>query len=881
VKEVVTMGLWISRCALFFVGLAVLGQAPGRAQSLHWDPRFAAPGGTNGRVEACAVFDDGSGPALFIGGSFTQAGNVYTVNVAKLGPQGWEPVGEGVGVPGQTVTSLKVFDDGSGPKLYAAGNISPPPGSYFSKVMCWDGSQWTVVGSACPTGRFILEVYDDGSGPALYAGGSSINMGTMFSSIARWNGSTWTPLPGLPINIAVSSMLTWNDGTGSKLHVGFGQNVGPAPITRWDGSTWSPMAGSLGPVVSMCVFDDGTGPTLYEGGNFTGCVMRWNGSTWTQVGSGLLVMQYVHLATFDDGSGAALYVGNGPRLKRLVSGSWSQVGGVFDNWISSLFAGDAGYGPRLFVGGLFTRYGSSFVSQFCEWDGSSIHTPGPAPGWGVQGSVEGFVARTEAGIPTLYAGGQFSVIGGQSCSGLGRYQQGQWTVLPPGGSSGEAMLFFDEGSGPVLMAAGDGGLARWDGSAWSQVGSGVNGVGHALAEYDPGTGPALYVGGEFAVAGGILSPNIASWSGTNWSAAGIGVDGQVYALAVYDYGTGPRLYVTGTFVNAGGVPASRIASWDGTSWHTLGSGLDNHGFALKVFDDGSGPELYVGGFFTHAGGQTVNGIAKWNGTTFAPVGSGFAGSGFTPGVRALAAFDDGAGPALYAGGQFTSAGGHPASGLARWNGSTWSALGGGTDGFVNALLPFDDSSAGGSVLMVGGMFGHAGLLDSTSIAEWHAGLATVSAFCVGDGSAGRCPCYNAGQPGRGCENSYWTGGAQLSASGSPVPDTLVLQAAGMLPSVSALAIQGDALLYEPVFYGDGLRCAGGHLRRLYVGQAVGGALAVPGPSDPSISQRSAALGDPLLPGSVRTYQVVYRDTDPAFCAQGGTLNITNALRVVW
>lgn len=860
--------------------LVFLGQVPGRAQSLHWDSRFGSPGGTDGRVYAAAIFDDGSGPALFIGGSFTQAGNVHTLNVAKLGPQGWEQVGAGLGVPGQSVRSLKVFDDGSGPKLYAAGNISPPPGSFFSKVMRWDGSQWTVVGSACPTGRLTLEVYDDGSGPALYAGGSYINMGSMFSSIARWNGSTWTPLPGLLANVYTTSLLTWNDGTGSRLHVGYGTNVTPG-ITRWDGSTWSPMIGSVGPVLSLSVFDDGTGPTLYEGGTFTGGVQRWNGSTWTQVGSGLFITDFLQLATFDDGSGESLYVCAGPQLKRLVGGSWSPVGGAFNDWISFLFAGDAGFGPRLFVGGFFIQNGTTYVSRFCEWDGSSFHPPGPAPGLGVQGRVEGFVARTEAGIPTLYAGGAFSVAGSQPCPGLARFQQGQWTALPPGGSSGEAMLLFDEGSGPVLMAAGDGGLARWNGSAWSPVGSGLDGVGHALAQYDPGTGPALYVGGAFAVAGGILSPNIASWSGTNWSAAGIGVDGEVHALAVYDFGTGPRLYATGTFVNAGGLPASRIASWNGTSWQTLGSGLNNHGYALKVFDDGSGPALFVGGFFTQAGGQTVNGIAKWNGTSFAPVGSGFAGAGYTPGVRALAAFDDGAGPALYAGGQFVSAGGHPASGVARWNGSSWSALGGGTDGFVDALLPFDDSTAGGPVLMVGGLFGHASLLDSAGIAEWHGGLGTISSFCVGDGSAGRCPCYNAGLPGRGCENSNWTGGARLDASGNPTPDTLVLHASGLLPSVSTLAIQGSALLYEPVFYGDGLRCAGGTLRRLYVGQAVGGAYDAPGPGAPTISQRSAALGDPLLPGSVRTYQIVYRDPDPLFCTQGANLNITNALRVVW
>jgi hypothetical protein len=43
---------------------------------------------------------------------------------------------------------------------------------------------------------------------------------------------------------------------------------------------------------------------------------------------------------------------------------------------------------------------------------------------------------------------------------------------------------------------------------------------------------------------------------------------------------------------------------------------------------------------------------------------------------------------LYAGGLFTQAGGIPANNIARWNGSSWSVLGGsdnGTDGYVKTL----------------------------------------------------------------------------------------------------------------------------------------------------------------------------------------------------
>ena len=49
-------------------------------------------------------------------------------------------------------------------------------------------------------------------------------------------------------------------------------------------------------------------------------------------------------------------------------------------------------------------------------------------------------------------------------------------------------------------------------------------------------------------------------------------------------------------------------------------------------------------------------------------------------VRALVVFDDGSGEALYAAGDFTAAGDAPADRVARWDGSTWRALGAGING---------------------------------------------------------------------------------------------------------------------------------------------------------------------------------------------------------
>ena len=80
--------------------------------------------------------------------------------------------------------------------------------------------------------------------------------------------------------------------------------------------------------------------------------------------------------------------------------------------------------------------------------------------------------------------------------------------------------------------------------------------------------------------------------------------------------------------------------------------------------------------------------------------------------------------------------------------------------------------------------------------------------------------------------------------------------------------------------GDGVLCLGGQITRLYLKTAVAGTVHVPEAGDLSISQRSAALGDPLTTGAVRYYQVWYRDGGAGFCTPGVS-NITNGLRVVW
>lgn len=103
------------------------------------------------------------------------------------------------------------------------------------------------------------------------------------------------------------------------------------------------------------------------------------------------------------------------------------------------------------------------------------------------------------------------------------------------------------------------------GNGWAGLDAQVN----ATVVYDDGTGPAVYVGGHFTVAGEVIANKIARWDGTNWSPVSSGMDGSVHALTVYN----GELIAGGNFITAGGIPANHIARWDGTSWSPLGSGM--------------------------------------------------------------------------------------------------------------------------------------------------------------------------------------------------------------------------------------------------------------------------------------------------------------------
>ncbi len=157
----------------------------------------------------------------------------------------------------------------------------------------------------------------------------------------------------------------------------------------------------------------------------------------------------------------------------------------------------------------------------------------------------------------------------------------------------------------------------------------------------------------------------------------------------------------------------------------------------------NGSDIYVGGELTTAGGNTANYIAKWDGTKWDSLGGG---TNFL--VWALAFIETD----LYVGGSFTTAGGVTVNGIAKWDGTNWSALGSGVTGSVYAL------AVNGTDLYVGGSFTTAGGVPANGIAKWDG----TNWFALGSGMD--MAVYTLATIG----STVYAGGPFTTAGGTPV-----------------------------------------------------------------------------------------------------------------
>lgn len=349
-----------------------------------------------------------------------------------------------------------------------------------------------------------------------------------------------------------------------------------------------------GLVAGLVRHDFGDGPALYAGGSFTAIggvpaarIARLGAGGWSALGSGLSNAECYALGSFQGSLYAAGYfdvAGGVPgtaKLARWDGRQWHSIGAqleLFSNQLWGLTTWDAGAGENLYIAGNFQNIGGTGASYIARYDGTSFHALGTTP---IAGNVPLIVftshVHDDGSGEALYIGGRFTSVDGVPASRI----------------------------------------ARWNGTSWSSVGSGVTGSGVApsintMVTFDDGTGPALYVGGQaFTTAGGLPANRVAKWDGTQWSAVGDGfANGIVWKLAVFNDGDGDRLYAFGTFTASGATPLNRIARWNGTAWEPFAS-ANNTAFNAIVLPDAEGDRLLVSGQFTDLNGSPANRLAEY------------------------------------------------------------------------------------------------------------------------------------------------------------------------------------------------------------------------------------------------------------------------------
>lgn len=362
----------------------------------------------------------------------------------------------------------------------------------------------------------------------------------------------------------------------------------------------------------------------------------------------------------------------------------------------------------------------------CEWS-SGFHVPG----------LNAPADKILAGADGLYVAGAFRSADNQFADQIAKWDGTRWSALKPVPEYGVvyAMTEFDDGTGPRLIIGVESNnwtsVYAWSGSDWEVLGS-LNGTVHALTVMP-------FAGKDTLIAGGILRNGqvpltdqlVVRWDGQNWVSlldeppvAGVST---IRDLAVFGSGSNARLHVAGCFPSESDFKG--VLVFDGLSWSNLGTGLENGGSpacarALETYDDGTGSALYVAGELTSAGGVPTQSIAKWNGSTWSAMDAGLA--GFT--IQDVEAIDAGAGTRLFIGGT------GPNRYLAVWQNSSWQTVEG-PENEVSALAELNDGS--GSALYAAGKFMKSGELTTLHIARYKNSLwSPVTAKPFGKGVVG-------------------------------------------------------------------------------------------------------------------------------------------------
>ncbi|TAK53311.1 MAG: hypothetical protein EPO24_14540 [Bacteroidetes bacterium] len=295
----------------------------------------------------------------------------------------------------------------------------------------------------------------------------------------------------------------------------------------------------------------------------------------------------------------------------------------------------------------------------------------------------------------LYAGGSFSIAGSAGVNNIARWNGTTWNTVGGGISSPVYSLrkYFER-----IFIGGENTVTAWDNKNFSTIVGSLPGVNEALYTMIDTNGQ-LYGGGRFAKLGNAFN-NIGVFTGSSWSGLGTGMNGPIYAVSYFHN----NFIAAGKFDLASNAPVYNIAKRT-DKWESVGNGLPATIYSLAVYGD----ELYAGGSFQDTA-LNMSYLTKWNSSVerWLPV----AGAGITSydsiRIFSMLVFND----ELYVAGRFNSMNGVNANNIAKWDGTSWQAVGSGFDGVVRFLFNFNNT------LYASGKFSTSGSVGVNNIARW-------------------------------------------------------------------------------------------------------------------------------------------------------------------
>ena len=650
--------------------------------------------------------------------------------------------------------------------LYVGGDFTTAGGSAINHIAEWNGSAWVDLAGGVNGSVRALTTSSAYGGNYLFVGGLFTTAGsgqTDVNYIAMWNGTSWYALGGAgnegtngPVYALATSITYYDIYVGGAFTTAGGNNFNYVATYNYDGGGWSATGayGSVNGTVRALKVTAGSSygqEALFAGGDFT-IAYGYHGE---QIAAN-------RIAVSDNAGSGSNY--------------WDPVGDGFNGTVYAIDGTDT---SNVYAGGDFTNAGSSSVNYIAKWDGNSWS----ALGLGMNGAVRAILY--DSGSDYLFVGGDFTTADNNSANHIALRHNDTWSALDTGMNASVRAIARDVNN--YVCAGGDftqssgvntSYLSIYSGGiTWSPItpasgAIGTNGLVYAMAVL----GTDIYVGGNFTTAGGLTVNRIAKYTPSTgtWAAlidnghnglnslvkALVVIDGKLYIgggfsatsdnaitlnrfamwdgswhAFVYSGNTGVNsyvntmatdgtdLYVGGYFTDAGGIAAAdRIAKWtvSTSTWSALGNGLNNYVNTIVL----SGSDVYVGGGFTKTGDNvtTLNYIAKYNGSWNALTYNG--NTGVNSVVNAIAVVDA---THVYVGGFFTLAGGVTNTNyIAKWNGSSWSALGTGMNNSVRTLVILN------SIIYVGGDFTTANGVTVNRAAKYDPSNSTFYALNAGN-----------------------------------------------------------------------------------------------------------------------------------------------------